>query len=69
MTLDPREGWREDGSGYCRGCAELTACAIVEGERRLPVCPDCFTILREHPEVKTLVLAESGRVMMERGGG
>ena len=42
----------------CTGCGTETACAFYNGDRKVPLCPECVERVRFEPGAREILLAE-----------
>ncbi len=42
----------------CTGCGQETACAYYDGDRMVPLCPECLERVERKPGAREVLLAE-----------
>ncbi len=47
--------YQPGGSAPCARCGAETACEFLDGEDRLPACPECGVYLHQHPDQRPIL--------------
>lgn len=59
MPIPMPEPVRHSPDPYrCTGCGQDTIACLLVGDENLPLCSECIGVLKSHPEIKELLLAE-----------